>query len=373
MENQIDSNKKFTKIFLRLVLIAIGICLLLVVAFLVYLQITKPLREANRLVNQGRCKEALPLLNEIIKKNPNNALAYERRITCNIYQFQSNVFTESQGYFLSALEDANKIIEIHPDAPGYYELRNYILRELASFEVYSVNKFAIYEIANQNAKKAIDMGINPASYAHRHYARNLIQSNNCNEGLKELQKIIDKTTIQSFEYGQYYSVYQTEGYLCLGEFDKALESAQFITCDDAVSTCKSGLLAEIYFQSKDYENALNTINYMINWQPIGGGWRYFIRALIYYEQGEKELAIQDLEIGKSYSWYPNGVYWYVEAQLAFEQGDKENGIAYLQQAEQTLDVGYNPLRQQIIKELKLFGEEPILLSPNLPFIPIPIP
>jgi tetratricopeptide (TPR) repeat protein len=283
------------------------------------------------------------------------------------------VFTEAQGYLLAALQDANTLIELQPTSGGYHAWRNYVLREMAPLEIYSVNKFAIYDLANQDALKAMELGVNPSSYAYRHYARNLIEGNHCQEGLAETQKLIDQTTMQSNEFGEYYSLYLTEAYICLGELDKALESAQYITCDDPVLTCKSGLLAEIYFQFGDYENALSTINYMINWQPVGGAWRYFIRALIYYEQGQKELALQDLELGDAYSWYGNGVYWYVKAKLAMDAGDKENGIIYLQNAEQTLDVTYMPLRQQIIKELKTHGEEPIVLNPNLPFTPVSVP
>ncbi|MBI3169338.1 MAG: hypothetical protein HYZ22_12715 [Chloroflexi bacterium] len=241
------------------------------------------------------------------------------------------------------------------------------MRELANLEIYSVNKFTIYDLANQDVRKSIELGAPVSSYVYRHYARNLIEGNHCQEGLEETQKLIQQFGTQGPDYGQYYSVYLTEAYICLGELDKALESAQFITCDDPVSTCKSGLMTEIYLQSEDYDNALNTVNYMINWQPVGGGWRYFIRALIYYEQGLTELALQDLETGDAYSWYGNGVYWYVNAQMAFAEGDTETGINYLHQAEQTLDVGYAPLRQQIIKELASYGKKPIELEPNLPF------
>jgi tetratricopeptide (TPR) repeat protein len=308
----------------------------------------------------------MPILNGLIEEEPDWVLPYERRGSCNL-SFQSNVFTEAQGYFLAALQDANRLIELQPETGGYYAWRNYVLREMAPLEVYSVNKFAIYDLANQDAVKAMELGVDPSSYAYRHYARNLIEGNHCEEGLAETQTLIDQTTMQSNEFGQYYSVYVTEAYLCLGELDQALESAQHITCDDPVSTCKSGLLAEIYFQTGDYANALDTLNRMINWQPLGGAWRYFIRALIYYEQGVRDLAWQDLELGDAYSWYGNGVYWYVKAKFAFDAGDTENGIIYLQNAEQTLDVTYMPLRQEIIKELKTYGEKPIGLDPNLPF------
>ncbi len=328
---------------------------------------TGRLLEASLLIKNGRCTEAMPILNELIEERPDWLLPYEHRGSCNL-SFQSNVFTEQQGYLLAALQDANTLIELDPTAGGYYAWRNYILRQMAPMEIYSVNQFAIYDLANQDAVKAIELGVDPSSYAYRHYARNLIEGNHCEEGLAETQKLIDQTTMQSNEFGQYYSVYLTEAYLCLGELDKALESAQQITCDDPVFTCRSALLTEVYFQSGDYENALDTLNHMIDAQPVTGAWRYFIRALIYYKQGERERALQDLALGDSYSWDGNGVYWYVKAKFAMDAGDKENGIIYLQKAEQTLDVTYMPFRQQIIKELKTYGEEPIVLSPHLPFI-----
>jgi hypothetical protein len=106
---------------------------------------------------------------------------------------------------------------------------------------------------------------------------------------------------------------------------------------------------------------------MINWQPVGGGWRYFIRALIYYEQGQIELAQQDLATGDAYSWYGTGVDEYVLAQLAFDNGDRASGIYHLQTAEQMFDINYSVLRQETIEQLKAYGEEPIPFAINLPF------
>jgi tetratricopeptide (TPR) repeat protein len=338
-----------------------------------FISVTPSLDDAAAMAKQGRCTEAMPILEKLIEEHPGWIEPYEIHGLCSV-GFQSNVFEERQGYLLAALRDANKLIEIMPKSGEYYAWRNYVLRQMTDLETYSVNKFAIYDLANQDVVKAIELGVSPTSYAYRHYARNLIEGNHCQEGLVETQEQIDKTTKQSPDFGQYYSIYLTEAYICLGKLDKALENAQYVTCDDdPVSTCKSGLLAQIYLQSGDYKNALDTINSMIDRQPTGGGWRYFIRALIHYELGEKELALQDLELGEIYSWFENGVYWYVKAKLAIDAGDKENGIIYLQNAEQTLDVTYMPLRQQIIKELKSYGEKPIVLTPDLPFTPAPVP
>ena len=330
------------------------------------------LKEADILIQQGHCADAMPILNSLIEEKPNWDLPYERHGMC-IVGFTSNVFTEQQGYLLAALQDANTLVKLDPTVGGYRAWRDYVLREIASLEIYSVNQFAIYDLANQDVVKAIELGVDPSSYAYRHYARNLIEGNHCQDGLAETQKLIDKTTRQGIEFGQYYSLYMTEAYICLGKLDKALESAQYITCDDPATACKTGLIAQIYFQSGDYQEALDTLNDMIKLQPAGGGWRYFIRALIEYEKGEKDLASQDLKLGEANIWYENGVYWYVKAKLAMDAGDKENGIKYLQKAEQTLDVTYMPFRQKINRELKTYGATPIMREPTLPFDPLPAP
>ncbi|HLO17295.1 MAG TPA: tetratricopeptide repeat protein [Anaerolineales bacterium] len=324
------------------------------------------------LIQQDKCVEAMPILNALIEEKPDWNLPYESRYSCNI-SFQSNVFTVQQGYLLAALQDLNTLVQLDPTSGGYRAWREYALRQIAALEQYSANQFAIYDLANQDAVKAIELGVVPSSYVYRHHARNLIEGNHCQEGLAEIQKLIDKATMQSEEFGQYYSLYETEAYICLGKLDKALSSAQYITCDDPATACKTGLLALIYFQSGDYKKALDTLNNMINLQPAGGGWRYFIRGLIEYENGEKDIALQDLEFGAANIWHEGGVYWYVKAKLAMDAGDKENGISYLQTAEQTLDVTYTPFRQQIIDELKIYGAEPITREPNLPFAPLPTP
>lgn len=363
--NEPTSKKKSNK-FLVILLVFIGACILACIVFIIYQVINRPIVEANALAARGQCNEAVAKLNIYIEKHPDSTRAYEIRFTCYLNS-TSNVFTEAQGYLLLALQDANTMIALKPKDFSYYASRNLTLRELANFEQYAINKFEIYDLANQDTNKSIALNAPEASYVYRHYARNLIEGNHCQEGLEETQKLIQKYGTQNADYGQYYSLYLTEAYICLGELDLALESAQSITCDDPVSTCKSGLLTEIYLQSGDYENALNTVNYMINWQPVGGGWRYFIRALIYYEQGQIDFVQQDLATGDAYSWYGTGVDEYVLAQLAFDNGDKASGIYHLQTAEQMFDINYSVLRQKTLEQLKKYGAEPIPQTIDLPF------
>jgi tetratricopeptide (TPR) repeat protein len=265
------------------------------------------------------------------------------------------------------------MVELETDNGDHYVNRNLILRELANIYNESATKFAIYELANQNAEKAMEVGVAPEySYVYRHHARNLIESNHCQEGLEETEALIAQTGPQD-PIIDTYNIYLTEAYLCLNELDKALVTAQKLQCDDPVSTCKSGFLAEIYYQSGDWENALDTLNRMIQTNPNYGAWRYYIRADILYELGEAEYAQQDLDMGQKYSWFGNGVYWYVNAKMAFDKGDEENGVLYLQYAESTLDVQYNPLRQKILAELIKRGGSPLALSPQIPYNAPPMP
>src|SRR5262249_14829890 len=113
-----------------------------------------------------------------------------------------------------------------PHNGNNYVTRDYLLRSLADLPPDSATKFAIYEIANDNAEKAIELGVSPDyTYVYRHHARNLIESNHCEEGLRETQALVDKTNPQDSIMSTY-NIYFTEAYLCLGKFDKALEAAK---------------------------------------------------------------------------------------------------------------------------------------------------
>ncbi|MFZ5909282.1 MAG: tetratricopeptide repeat protein [Chloroflexota bacterium] len=320
---------------------------------------------AKQLISQGNCAQAVPMLHKIIYADPKNSEAYLQRATC-YGSTPTNVFEERYRNLVNAIYDMDMVIALQPGVGDYYVDKELVFRELAEIVNDSASKFAFYELATQNCEKAIELGVSPGyTYVFRHHARNLIESNHCEEGLQETQALINQTPPQD-PIMSTYNVYLTEAYICLGDFEKALESAQKIQCDDPVVTCRTGLIAEIYFQMDKKEEALELFNAMINQDPAYGGWRYFLRAAIFYEKGQKELALQDLAMGEAYTWTGNGVYWYVKSKMAFDEGDKENGLLYLQYAESTLDVQYSALRKQIQDELKDLGAKPLNLSPNLP-------
>lgn len=328
--------------------------------------------KAQSVINQGQQGVAIRILDDVIADHPNRIKAYELRSHA-FASSRSNVYTEQWSYFVYALYDLDKLIELKPNHGEYYVDKDVILREMAPLASDSVTQFAIYDLARMYTEKAIEVGVSPDySYVYRHHARNLIASNHCEEGLKETEALVAQTSPQD-PVMDTYNIYLTEAYLCLQQLDKALEVAQKLQCDDPVATCKSGFLAEIYYQSGDLENALDVVNRMIQTSPAYGGWRYFLRADILYEKGNEDLALQDLATGQNYSWFGNGVYWYVNAKMAFDKGDDENGLLYLQYSESTLGTQYNPLRQKILTELKAREGIPLELKPNITFEVPPIP
>ena len=335
-------------------------------------QVTSKLATAQQLIDQGKFSDAILVLNEVVAVQPSEFKAYELR-SIAYGNSRSNNYADQQAYFVNSLHDIDKMIELQPTNGNHYVNRNLILRALANMSPDSASEFAIYELANDNAEKAIELGVSrDYSYVYRHHARNLIESNHCEEGLRETQNLISQARPDDANMNNYH-IYLTEAYLCLGEFDQALKAAQLIQCTNPVTSCRSMFLAEIYFQSGESEKAWELVNRLIDVEPTYGSWRYFIRALLYYEQGEKELALQDLQTGDNYSWYSNGVYWYTKAKIAFDDGDEQNGMLYLQYAESTLNIQYMPLRQKILKELAARGGSPLTISPQIPLATTPIP
>ncbi|MCP4142689.1 MAG: hypothetical protein GY755_20810 [Chloroflexi bacterium] len=328
-------------------------------------KLTNELFIAKELIAQGNCNEAIPKLNEIILASPRYAEAYYERYRCYAGTSTNN-YDDQYKNFVEAIKDLDTVISLRPKDGDNYVDREYTLRQFAEILNDSASKFAIYELAVQDSETAMQLGVSMGKrYVYRHHARNLIESNQCQEGLDETLTLITQTNPQD-SIMDTYNIYLTEAYLCLGDLEKALENAQKVQCDDPVGLCRSGLLATIYLQMGENEKALTLLDNMIAQQSYTGGWRYFMRALAQSNEGRQDEALKDITLGEPYTWVRNGVYWYVKAKIAQDEGDDENHILYLQYAESTLDIRYTPLRKQIQKELATLGIEPLVIEPAIP-------
>ena len=75
-------------------------------------------------------------------------------------------------YYVNSLHDIDKMIELQPANGNNYVNRDLILRALANMAPNSASEFAIYQLANDNAEKAMELGVSPDySYVYRHHAR----------------------------------------------------------------------------------------------------------------------------------------------------------------------------------------------------------
>src|SRR6185503_4135043 len=155
----------------------------------------------------------------------NNAKAYSLR-SIAYGNSRSNAFYEQQNYFMNSLRDVNKLIELQPTNGNHYVDRNLVLRTWAELVNDSATKFYLYELAKDNTEKAIELGVSADySYVYRHHARNLIESNHCEEGLSKTQALVDQTLVVD-PVMTTYNIYLTEAYICLNRLDQALETAQ---------------------------------------------------------------------------------------------------------------------------------------------------
>lgn len=329
------------------------------------IDIPEALHDASELIQKGEYQTAIVILDKVVAQDPENMNAHLMRATAYT-RSSSNIYETQLGYYVSALQDIDKTIALAPTDGNNYANREFTLRALAALPPDRATRFALYELANESADKAIALGVIPElNYVYRHHARNLIESNHCEEGLEETKTFVGGASPDDPLMGLY-NVYLTEAYLCLGDLDEALKTVQKIQCSDVDEICRTSLLAAVYYQSGDLEKALTTLNDSIDSEPAFNGWRYFLRALIYYDQGERDLAMQDIETGKRYSWSMYGPGWYVSARLAFDDRDDNTGMLYLQNAESTLDPTFELLRQKVLAEIEERGGEPLELSPQIP-------
>ena len=75
---QKKKTNKVVLVFLIFLVLCAGTCLI----FLIIRQRNSRIMQANQLALQGRCPEAIPILNEAIAENPNGVNAYQIRVEC---------------------------------------------------------------------------------------------------------------------------------------------------------------------------------------------------------------------------------------------------------------------------------------------------
>ncbi len=329
---------------------------------------------ANKLMNDGKYDQAIPLWNEVIQQAPSLDYAYYQRATCyyDLLPKEHDETTYSE-YNRLALDDMDKAISLSPHNGDYYAFRHDVLISMADQEVYFVNRQALTRIAHDNILAAIALG--PSKdflYNDRVAAADLIDLDQCDQGLAQTQAIQDRTSLQDSSITGLYR-FEGEAYACLGQLDKAVQAMDASTQNSNYLDEKIYLKAAYLYQSGKLDEALSVLNETLTTKPTFMGYRYYLRALIYYEKDEIALATSDLETGSKYTWGRSALYAYVNGRMALDKGDRAEGIRLLQEAEATVDHNFNTLRTRIQLELANLGAKPMVITPSVTISSTPIP
>lgn len=322
--------------------------------------------QAEVQISQKQYAQAIQSLDQAINLNPNSDKAYFLRAT-SYYKLLENQRsqTEFQDYVDYGLDDIDKAISIEPAIGEYYMLRQDLLIKFVGNLDYRADRFHVNSYAAENALMAWGLGVSTTSTGvDRIYVIDLIYAGKCDEGLEKSQQLIDQTSPQDTTITGLYHI-QSNAYICLGEINEAIKMVNKSMVNPLGMEWKKHLLATYLYQAGRNKEALEIINELIEASPNYGGERYYLRAAIEYELGNKEQAEEDLYIGAGNTWFHAGLYSYVLGKLALEDGRTEEGMYLLQNAEATLEVLYNPLREKILKELKTLGIPPLEITPSV--------
>jgi tetratricopeptide (TPR) repeat protein len=324
--------------------------------------------EASGFMEQSQFQQAIAVWDKIINQAPGNDADYVHRANSEYaITLQPISRTDIQHYLELAVADLDKAIALNPDRIEYYGLRHQALSHMGDMQELTANRLYLYGQAYQDLQVVLTRGHDPD--ADDNLATLLVYSGRCEEGLKKLAEIsITATPEQKARYHYLQSV----GYACLGQPARALTALDQAEVN-GVTQNSMALRSDYLYMAGRSKEALANIDKFIKLVPDYGGERYYLRALIYYQMGDKTQAEQDLAIGQRMAYTEGQVLAYVQAKLALDKGNKEEAIKYLQLAEATLDVVYNPLRWRVQKELLALGAQPLQMTPSVLLTRTPTP
>jgi tetratricopeptide (TPR) repeat protein len=329
--------------------------------------------EGHMLVIQERFAEAIPYWDQVILTVPEYMEAYVERAVCymTLSQVQRS-YGETYDYLRQALSDIDQAIELGTPDRLYGDLyyhRHSIYADLAGMEEQRVDVDYFLGLAFENLRMAIQLG-NSNRFAHRLVPMIMFNLMKCDEGMAILQQVYDMEG-RSAPPSAYLPNVRANGYLCQGKMEEALDSINQSLAIQR-SRDREWTRAIILYHLGRKDEALSELNRLIEEKPYYNGYRYYLRALIYYERGEIDLAMADLDMGSGNTWYQGGLRAYVMGRIALDRGDQEEGIAWLQEALDTLGWYDHPLYSQIENELASLGVTPIIPELYVPEVtPMP--
>jgi tetratricopeptide (TPR) repeat protein len=266
----------------------------------------------------------------------------------------------------NALNDIDRAIAMGGLVTGdYYLLRHDVYRSLGALEDGREERETLWRLAQDNLTMAMRLGSSDP-VAPRTVVFDLVSLGDCDAGLAEaerLRSLIEPGDAPSAGIETAFGMAQ----LCRGDYASAL-----MRFDAAIeirdSSERQYARAIALYGLGRLDEALDTLNGLIEAQPTFNGYRYYLRALIRYDLGDSDLAEQDLWQGASNTWGRGGTAVLVEGLLARDAGNRERAIELFHLAETTLERIYTPMLERTQRELVLLEAEPATSAAPTPEI-----
>jgi tetratricopeptide (TPR) repeat protein len=328
--------------------------------------------------------EAILLWDQIIEAIPEYAHAYYGRGVSYLRLTDNQRFLgeyrENSG---RAYADLTKAIELDPYNGDYYRLRVDAIDKLIGISEFRVDSEPLVHIALEDTLQAYLLG-NYNPWETRAVGVALTNAGYCEEALDYFLRLTEERENNGEEPSPTINERIGNAYLCLGEYQKALEyntlAISLVKEEDPPISMEQKNMKRVLILTalKRYREALEINNDVIEKNPYYRGDRYYIRALVYYKLGKPDLAYEDLNFGSTQTWGQYTIRAYVLGLLALDEGDKENGLYWLQIAEASLSKVYLPhLYAHTLEEIHKLGGTLLhptpTPSPTSAVTPTPIP
>jgi tetratricopeptide (TPR) repeat protein len=328
------------------------------------------IEQARILMYKDMQLEAIAEWDQVITLMPKNADAYYQRAACYLKlvpnQHSRDVYLD---YLNNAVADLDQAIALDPTKGDYYIGRSQVYERLSVEEEYRLNYLHLEEIALENSRVANQLG-NTEPDSERSPAFELIDLGRCEEGITEAhQLIVERGPTAPSSAGLNNALAQ--GYLCLGQLDKALEHIN-LAIELYPEWRKTWTKSVILYNMGRLDEALALLNDDIEQFPDYAGYRYFLRAAIYAEQGKLAEAEADIKFGYGQIWGYYGLVPYAEGRLALKRNDRVTALEKFQYAEASITYDYGPLIKRIQSEIADLGGQPLIVTPKV-FMSTPIP
>ena len=332
-------------------------------------------RTANNLTSRGECAAAIPYWDLVLAESPTGNSYYARAGCYYRLSMDQRSYADFLNNLKHALADIDQSIALDAGAGVQqgqaYELRAYIYNSLASAYEDQATNNRYLALAAENMRAAVARWTS-APYAYRQIPIYLFNAGQCAEGMREFERIKAFEGLSAPPKNSMLAI-ETQGYLCQGELEKALNANGKALAIEETSGLK-WIRAALLYDLDRYDEALELLDQMIEEDPYYNGARYYLRAAIYQSQGQRDLAQRDLEVGSGNTWGRMGLKDYVLGQMALEGGDTEEAVMRLQSAYRTLPmlVEY-PLKDRIEQQLvELKAQVPTPASgPQIIATPLP--